>query len=162
MNEVEVLEKPEIITPRKLRAQKIASGVIEGKTYEQIANDAIPHATAKRQALYESLQSNYVQDEIRAILKEIDVDAIDERVIAANVAKLAFHSKSEAIRTKNLETLAKWKAMLTEKRENTNRQTFETSKELKGIETKDLILELEARLKLSSQGVNTSENVKKA
>ena len=97
-------------------------------------------------------------DRIKATLPE----NLTEEVIAQNIAYLAFNGKTEATKTKNLELLAKWKAMLTEKRENTNRQTFETSKELKGIETKDLILELEARLKLSSQGVNTSENVKKA
>lgn len=91
-------------------------------------------------------------------IKAIQVSNLTEEVIAQNIAYLAFNGKTEATRTKNLELLAKWKAMLTEKRENTNRQTFETSKELRGIETKDLILELEARLKLSSQGVNTSTN----
>ena len=160
MNEVEVLEKPTINT-KKLRARKIVTGITEGKTYQEIANEVMPGVKYPRQTVYNSIQSDYVQAEIGMKLAG-EIESWNEEKIAQKIAYLAENAKNDSNKLKALELLAKWKAMLTEKRENTNRQTFETSKELKGIETKDLILELEARLKLSSQGVNTSENVKKA
>lgn len=99
-------------------------------------------------------------ERIKAILPE----NVTEEVITLNIANLAFNSKSETVRTKNLELLAKIKAMLIEKREVKTSQQFTRSEEFAKLPLNEMISVIEARLKLNSQGVNTSqekENVPK-
>lgn len=107
---------------------------------------------------FENLSKPRVTQEIERLEANLDKNFTQEKYQLL-LLDLANKTQTDTAKAKYLELYGKSRAFLTEKREVSNKQSFETSKELGKVETKDLILELEQRLKLSSQGINTSDNV---
>ena len=91
-----------------------------------------------------NLERNFTQEKYQAILLD-----------------LAQKADNHTAKAKYLELYGKSRAFLTEKRENTNRNSFVLDEDFNKLPIQEQNIVLEKRLKLSSQGVNTSENVAK-
>lgn len=63
-------EKTEILTKRKIKARRIVQGLAKNETYETIARDVGITGKNPRTNLYQSIHSDYVQDEIKRNLAE--------------------------------------------------------------------------------------------
>lgn len=84
---------------------------------------------------------------------------LTEEVILQNIAGLAFGSKSENIRTKNLELLARCKSLMVERVLSGPIDGVVSSQiDVNKVSTADLIDILQNRLRVSSKGVNTSQS----
>lgn len=154
---METIEKPEVLTPRKIRAKRIVQAVLDQtKSYTEIGQELIPGAKYPKQSLYEALQSKPVQDELRVKLAD-EIELWNEETITKKITFLAENASNDGNKLKALELLAKIKAMLTEKREISTPGQFTKSEDFAKLPLNEMISVIEARLKLNSQGVNTSQ-----
>lgn len=145
------------ITARTLRAKRIVQGLAESKPYSELGKETFPKTKYPRQSVYRSIQSKPVQDALVAEFVPTGVIWSAEEIVE-RIQREGKEAKSPADRLKALDLLGKTKAIFTEKREITQNQTFKTAKSLEGVSIAEMVAEMEQRLKLSSQGVNTSDS----
>jgi hypothetical protein len=116
-------------TPLSLRQKNFAHNYVKNKgnvtrSYKEAYGTNDDNVAAS--SGFRLLRMDKIKTEIERILGEIDIDKVDEKTIASGIANMAFGSESEMIKTRNLELLARWKAMLTDKTINENHDYNET------------------------------------
>ena len=101
----------------------------------------------------ENLRKERVQLEIARVLAKVDIDKVDERTIAANIAEIALDSEyTPKTREKYLEMLGKWRAMFVEKAVNLHVHVVKKAETLTEASAAELLKELSSRLLASNRG----------
>jgi predicted transcriptional regulator len=146
-----------VLTPRKVRRQKIAQGVLQGKTYEAIADELGLTGEHRRNAVCNSVQRGEVQQEIREELEKSDYNKADIRRIISLVLQSAEENarsgKLTSSQAKVLEIASRTEAMLTDKQEV--QSVVKSLDGAKEMSTDELLSALTDRLRAESTGVTS-------
>jgi hypothetical protein len=145
----------ERITPKKIRHQKLAQGVLAGKTLREIGEEVYPNAENPKQTVSNCLRYEGPQAAIREEMEKSDYNKADIRRIISLVLQSAEENarsgKLTSSQAKVLEIASRTEAMLTDKQEVAS--TVKSLDGAKDMSTDELLSALTDRLRAESTGV---------